>query len=80
VCAEPWPAPAAAALDQDEVTMVLQVNGKLRGEIVVAKDADRQAVERLARTHEAVQRYTNGQPEKIKRVVVVPGRLVNVVV
>jgi len=80
VCAEPWPAPAAAALDQDEITMVLQVNGKLRGEIVVPKDADRQAVERLARAHEAVQRYTNGQQEKIKRVVVVPGRLVNVVV
>jgi len=80
VSAEPWPTPTAAALDQDEITLVLQVNGKLRGEIRVAKDADRQTVECMARAHDAVQRYTNGEQGKIKRVVVVPGRLVNVVV
>ena len=57
---------------------MLQVNGKLRGNIRVAKDADRSQIEQLAMANPNVQKHVNGQP--IKKVVVVPGRLVNVVV
>jgi leucyl-tRNA synthetase len=74
----PWPEPVEAALAQDEIELVVQVNGKLRGNMRVPRDADRAAIEGLALAHEAVTRFTNGQPPK--KVVVVPGRLVNVVV
>jgi leucyl-tRNA synthetase len=57
---------------------VLQVNGKLRGHMRAPKSAGREQLERLALAHEAVTRFTDGQP--VKKVVVVPGRLVNVVV
>jgi leucyl-tRNA synthetase len=74
----PWPKADAAALVQDEVELMLQVNGKLRGSMTVAKDADRAAIEALALSNPAVQKFTEGQT--VKKVVVVPGRLVNVVV
>jgi leucyl-tRNA synthetase len=80
VFAEAWPEPMQAALEQDEITMVLQINGKLRGEIRVPSDADRLVVERKAMEQEAVLRATEGKLDRIKRIVVVPGRLVNVVV
>jgi leucyl-tRNA synthetase len=73
-----WPEVDPAALETDEIELVLQVNGKLRGHMRAPKAADRAALERLALENEAVQRFTNGQPPK--KVVVVPGRLVNVVV
>ena len=66
------------ALIQDEIELVLQVNGKLRGNMRVAKDADRAEIERLAMQNASVQKHINGQP--VKKIVVVPGRLVNVVV
>ena len=74
----PWPEPDAQALEQDEVELVLQVNGKLRGHMRVPKSADREQLEQLALAHESVTRFTDGQA--VKKVVVVPGRLVNVVV
>jgi leucyl-tRNA synthetase len=74
----PWPEVDAAALEQDEIELVLQVNGKLRGHLRVAKSADRAAIEQLVLASEAVRKHTSGQPPK--KVVVVPGRLVNVVV
>jgi leucyl-tRNA synthetase len=74
----PWPEVDAAALEQDEIELVLQVNGKLRGHMRAPKSADRAALEKLALENDAVRRHTNGQPPK--KVVVVPGRLVNVVV
>jgi leucyl-tRNA synthetase len=73
-----WPEADPAALETDEIELVLQVNGKLRGHLRMAKDADKAAVERLALEHEAVRRLSEGKPPK--KVVVVPGRLVNVVV
>jgi leucyl-tRNA synthetase len=73
-----WPAVDETALVQDEIELVLQVNGKLRGNIRVARDADRAAIERIALADPGAQRFIAGQP--IKRVVIVPGRLVNVVV
>jgi leucyl-tRNA synthetase len=74
----PWPVVDEAALEQDEVELVLQVNGKLRGHMRAPKSAGREQLEQLALTHDAVTRFTDGQ--KVKKVVVVPGRLVNVVV
>jgi leucyl-tRNA synthetase len=74
----PWPVVDEAALEQDEIELVLQVNGKLRGHMRAPKSAGRGELERLALAHDAVTRFTNGQA--VKKVVVVPGRLVNVVV
>jgi len=74
----PWPEPDPAALEQDEIELVVQVNGKLRGSIKVPKAADRAAIEELARANPNVQRFVAGQ--NVKKVVVVPGRLVNLVV
>jgi leucyl-tRNA synthetase len=74
----PWPVVDEAALEQDEIELVLQVNGKLRGHMRAPKSAGKEQLERLALAHEAVTRFTVGQP--VKKVVVVPGKLVNVVV
>jgi leucyl-tRNA synthetase len=73
----PWPEPLAAALEQDEIELVLQVNGKLRGSLRAAKGADKAALEQLALAHEAVQKQLAGGIAK--KIVVVPGRLINVV-
>ena len=83
-----WPAWAGAAargeqpdpqaLEQEQLELVLQVNGKLRGHITVPSSATRESIEALARAHEAVQRHSEGRP--VKKTIVVPGKLVNVVV
>jgi leucyl-tRNA synthetase len=74
----PWPQVDAAALVQDEIELVLQINGKLRGSIVVAAGADKATIEAAALASPVfVSHAAGGQP---KKVVVVPGRLVNVVV
>ena len=73
-----WPEPLEAALVQDEVELVLQVNGKLRGSIRVKVGADRTAIEALAVASEVAQKFMEGKPAK--KVIVVPGRLVNIVV
>jgi leucyl-tRNA synthetase len=73
-----WPTVDESALLQDEIELVLQVNGKLRGNMRVAKDAGRAEIEKLAMQNANVQKHVDGQP--VKKVVVVPGRLVNVVV
>ena len=74
----PWPEPDKAALEQDEVELVIQVNGKLRGQIRVPKDASKEAIEALALADASVAKHTDGK--LIKKLIVVPGRLVNVVV
>jgi len=73
-----WPAVDESALVQDEIELMLQVNGKLRGQVRVAATADKAAIEAAALASEAAQKYLEGQPPK--KVVVVPGRLVNIVV
>ena len=73
----PWPEPLEAALVQDEIELVLQVNGKLRGSVQVPASADKAAIEQIALASEAALRALDGKPPK--RVVVVPGRLVNIV-
>jgi len=74
----PWPKLDPAALAQDEIELVLQVNGKLRGKLTVAAGADKAAIESAARASAEVAKHSAGMA--IKRVVVVPGKLVNVVV
>ncbi|MBI4807469.1 MAG: leucine--tRNA ligase [Nitrosomonadales bacterium] len=73
-----FPKADPAALVQDEIELVIQVNGKLRGNLRVSKDADRATIEQLALAQEAVQKQLNGGAAK--KVIVVPGRLVNVVI
>lgn len=72
-----WPVVDAAALVQDEIELMLQVNGKLRGAVRVAAAADKVAIEAAALASEAAQKYLEGRPPK--KIVVVPGRLVNLV-
>ncbi len=74
----PWPKADEAALQRDEIELVLQVNGKLRGSVTVPASADKAAIEAAALASEAFQKAANGAAPK--KVVVVPGRLVNVVV
>ena len=73
-----WPAADPAALVQRTVDIVVQVNGKLRGRVQVAADASREALEQAALAEANVQRFVAGQT--VKRIHVVPGKLVNVVV
>ncbi|HRF62702.1 MAG TPA: leucine--tRNA ligase, partial [Candidatus Competibacter sp.] len=72
-----WPAPDEGALVRSLVTLVVQVNGKLRGQIDVPVDAERGAIEQLAQAEPNVQRFVEGKP--IRKVVIVPGKLVNLV-
>ena len=80
-----WPKVDQAALAQDEIELVLQVNGKLKGKLMVAADADKAAIEAAAIASTHVQRalaenHSGGDAEaRVERVIVVPNRLVNVV-
>ncbi len=74
----PWPTTDEQALKADLVEIVIQVNGKLRGRISVAADADNDSVGVLALADPNVQRFIGDQ--KIRKTIVVPGRLVNIVV
>ena len=74
----PWPEVDEGALVQDEIELVLQVNGKLRGAVRVSAQADKAAIEAAALASEAFVKAANGAPAR--KVIVVPGRLVNVVI
>lgn len=74
---EAWPEVDDAALVQDSIEMVVQVNGKLRGRMQVPADADKDACEALAMAVPAVQTHTDGKT--IRKVIVVSGKLVNIV-
>jgi len=73
----PWPEPLEEALVQDEIELVLQVNGKTRGSVRVPAGAERAAIEAAALASDSAQKFMAGKPAK--KVVVVPGRLVNIV-
>jgi leucyl-tRNA synthetase len=74
----PWPKVDEKALEQAEIELVLQVNGKVRGAVTVAKDAPKDVIEAAALAHEMVVKFAEGREPK--KIIVVPGRLVNVVV
>ncbi len=73
-----WPGFDESALEQDRLELVVQVNGKLRGRISVAADAEKDAIVKQALADENVRRFVDGKD--VCKVIVVPGRLVNVVV
>jgi leucyl-tRNA synthetase len=72
----PWPQVDPAALEQAEIELMVQVNGKLRGSVKVSKDADKAAIEAAALANENVKKFVEGAP---KKVIIVPGKLVNIV-
>jgi leucyl-tRNA synthetase len=74
----PWPMVEEAALVQTELTMMLQINGKLRGDIRVPADGTKEQIEALALQSEPAVKALNGVAPK--KVIVVPGRLINIVV
>jgi leucyl-tRNA synthetase len=74
----PMPAVDEAALVRDEIELVLQVNGKTRGAVRVPANADKAAIEAAAGAAPEVARFGEGKP--VRKIVIVPGRLVNVVV
>ncbi|MGI9247377.1 MAG: leucine--tRNA ligase [Woeseiaceae bacterium] len=73
-----WPEVDESALELDLIEMVVQVNGKLRARVSVSADADNDAISRAAIADENAQRFIDGKD--IRKVIVVPGRLVNIVV
>jgi len=73
----PWPHVDPVALDQAEIEMMVQVNGKLRGSFTIEKGADKAAIEATALANESAKKFIEGTPKKI---IVVPGKLVNIVI
>jgi len=79
----PWPQADASALVSDTITLVVQVNGKRRGQVELATDCSREDAEAAARGEPNVARFLEGELENgkaVRKVIVVPGRLVNMVV
>jgi len=74
----PWPQVDEAALVRDSVELMLQINGKLRGSLTVAADADQKTIESAALASEAFAKFSEGKP--LRKAIMVPGRLVNLVV
>jgi leucyl-tRNA synthetase len=75
---ERWPTVDTAALARDVIEIVVQVNGKLRGRVQVAPDADEESVRQAALQDEQVARFVGDKP--VRKVIYVPGKLVNIVV
>jgi leucyl-tRNA synthetase len=73
-----WPKVDPNALVQDEIELVVQINGKLRGSILVPTKAEKEAIEAAVLSSEIGQKFIAGQA--VKKIIVVPGKLVNVVV
>ena len=72
-----WPKFEEAYLVEDEIELVIQVNGKVRDKLMVSKDAPKDEIEKLALASEKVQNFVEGNT--VRKVIVVPGRLVNIV-
>ena len=77
VCDAPWPEADPAMLVEDEITMPIQVNGKRRAEISVAKTASKDAVEKLATAHPRIVEFLSDKT--VRKIIVVPGRIINIV-
>jgi len=77
VAEQPWPEAESALLTEESVTIAVQVNGKRRGELTIARDAAKEDIEAAALALDAVARALEGR--EIRKIVVVPQRIVNVV-
>ena len=75
---QPWPSYDPDAARDEEITIVLQVNGKVRGRLVVAPDIEEEELRKLAQQDDKVQKFLAGK--SIRKIIVVPGKLVNLVV
>jgi leucyl-tRNA synthetase len=75
---EPWMAVDATALQTSTIALVVQVNGKLRGHITVAVGADQDAIRAAALAEPHAQKFIAAAP--VRKVIIVPGKLVNIVV
>jgi leucyl-tRNA synthetase len=73
-----WPVVDQSALVQDSITLVVQVNGKVRGRVDVPADASRESIEAVVLAEGNVQKHMDGKMPR--KVIVVPGKLVNIVV
>ena len=73
-----WPEVDASALVQESMQLVVQVNGKVRGKISVAADAQKEEIEAAASVEENVLKHIAGKP--VRKIIIVPGKLVNVVI
>lgn len=73
-----WPKPAKLALQVDTIKMMIQVNGKLRGEIMVSIDMDKTAIEKTALENHKIKKFIAAKP--IKKIIIVPRRIVNIVI
>lgn len=78
VCQAEWPSYDAALCEDDEIVIVVQVNGKRRDELRVSKTATQEVIQNQALELELIKKFMNGQPAK--KIIVVPSRLVNIVV
>ena len=74
-----WPVADQAAMVQDTVEYMIQVNGKLRGSLVVAKTESKQALETIVLQQHCVQKYIEA-PVTVRKIIVVPNKLINIVV
>ncbi|RKD68786.1 leucyl-tRNA synthetase [Sinobaca qinghaiensis] len=74
---EPWPVYDENMLVEDEVEIVVQVNGKVKSKLLIAREADKEATEELAMAQPKIKEETEGKT--IRKVIVVPGKLVNIV-
>jgi leucyl-tRNA synthetase len=72
-----WPQPDEAALVQESIQYAVQVNGKVRAQLQVPADADKEAIEKLAQEDDNVRKFTDGKT--IRKIIVVPKKLVNIV-
>ncbi|WP_137719945.1 leucine--tRNA ligase [Methylobacillus flagellatus] len=79
ILAADWPQPLDAALVQDEIELVIQVNGKLRGSVTVARTLEKAAIEALAVEQPCVQKFLE-DGASVRKIIVVPNKLINVVV
>ena len=75
---EIWPKADPKALIKNEYAMVIQVNGKLRGNMLVSTDLEQKDIERMALENEDVKRFI-GQENKVKKMIFVPKKLINIV-
>ncbi len=78
LCEQAWPQVNEKYLSEDQIEMIIQINGKKRGKLLVAKDADKDSIEKAALKEESIQTYI--AEKNIAKIIVVPGRLVNLVV
>ncbi len=74
-----WPQAEASAMVQDDVELVLQVNGKLRGSMTVARTTEKADLEKMALEHPSVQKYLE-DGVSVRKIIVVPNKLINLVV